>query len=316
MPIRGETDLTAEGLWISDGPRSVFVALRLLRCTHPFPFDRLFYRTQSASLRTSRSSSAADSSSKPETAQSAKTATYGGNPQGGDGREDKAQVEAEGVVDSPFPDLLSKPIRRVRTGTSWSQGGTAPDPSLSQLVEVERGDIAAEVVDSPIVEESGLSVPAMLLDVCKTAGELALLNGPEPVLRDDRVNLLMATSGREEYACWWVQLWFPENNGLTPSGVAFSVPSLELQLVLSALPPSCDRNQAEALLRETVLVSAGGSGVPRLLSGDHLALSISDGKLRPELWRSYLEGLGTIASRTPRSDIASADSLRLDPEPL
>lgn len=45
FPFFGTTDLTAYGRWISHGDSRIFLAEQLSRCTHPFPFDTLYYST-------------------------------------------------------------------------------------------------------------------------------------------------------------------------------------------------------------------------------------------------------------------------------
>lgn len=43
FPFTGQTSLTAEGVWISAGDQRIFVALRLLACSAPFPFSSLYF---------------------------------------------------------------------------------------------------------------------------------------------------------------------------------------------------------------------------------------------------------------------------------
>lgn len=45
FPFFGKTDLTAYGRWIVHDDSRIFLAEQLSRCTHPFPFDTLYYST-------------------------------------------------------------------------------------------------------------------------------------------------------------------------------------------------------------------------------------------------------------------------------
>lgn len=45
FPFFGKTDLTAYGRWIIHGKFRIFLAEQLSCCTHPFPFDTLYYST-------------------------------------------------------------------------------------------------------------------------------------------------------------------------------------------------------------------------------------------------------------------------------
>lgn len=51
FPFVGKTDLTAYGRWIIHGDSRIFLAEQLSRCTHPFPFDTLYYSTTRSLVR-------------------------------------------------------------------------------------------------------------------------------------------------------------------------------------------------------------------------------------------------------------------------
>lgn len=50
FPFYGQTELTVYGRWIIHGGSRTFLAEQLSRCTHPFPFDTLFYSTSRSLL--------------------------------------------------------------------------------------------------------------------------------------------------------------------------------------------------------------------------------------------------------------------------
>ncbi|MGJ3702652.1 hypothetical protein [Variovorax sp. AFSI2.2] len=52
FPFTGKTNLTVDGLWLDTPGQRTFVALRLIRCTYPHPFERLNYSIDDGQLRT------------------------------------------------------------------------------------------------------------------------------------------------------------------------------------------------------------------------------------------------------------------------
>lgn len=52
FPFTGKTNLTVDGLWLETPGQRTFVALRLIRCTYPHPFERLNYSIDDGLLRT------------------------------------------------------------------------------------------------------------------------------------------------------------------------------------------------------------------------------------------------------------------------
>ncbi len=51
FPFTGKTNLTVDGLWLDTPGQRTFVALRLIRCTYPHPFERLNYSIDDGLLR-------------------------------------------------------------------------------------------------------------------------------------------------------------------------------------------------------------------------------------------------------------------------
>ncbi|MDM0007486.1 hypothetical protein QTI51_22905 [Variovorax sp. J22G73] len=52
FPFTGKTNLTVDGLWLDTPGQRTFVALRLIRCTYPHPFERLNYSMHDGQRRT------------------------------------------------------------------------------------------------------------------------------------------------------------------------------------------------------------------------------------------------------------------------
>ncbi len=52
FPFTGKTNLTVDGLWLDTPGQRTFVALRVIRCTYPHPFERLNYSIDDGLLRT------------------------------------------------------------------------------------------------------------------------------------------------------------------------------------------------------------------------------------------------------------------------
>jgi hypothetical protein len=149
FPFLGETDLTADGRWIEHGSRRIFLAEQLVRCTHPFPFDSLYYTTCKSPLN------------KPTLIRPA-MADHGVEQDATDFTDVNLSEQAVSNHLQPvgiamdddieaFPDLARKKVRRVKESSripmSTAQG--APLDDLASGVETARSDTrAAEVADN------------------------------------------------------------------------------------------------------------------------------------------------------------------------
>ncbi|WOI46515.1 hypothetical protein [Acidovorax sp. BLS4] len=111
FPISGSTNLEALGFWFEQGDEKTFVALQLLSCSHPFPFEKLFIHYQD--------SSGSDAPQKVTLNVRPKSA------EGGDRRTLNlasrpiskssgltVSIDGDGEDPEPFPDLLNKPVKR------------------------------------------------------------------------------------------------------------------------------------------------------------------------------------------------------------
>ena len=60
FPFIGETDLIVAGEWMpfDDQDRGIFLAFKILSCSHPFPFSKLYYTSERKSMSNSRNSTA------------------------------------------------------------------------------------------------------------------------------------------------------------------------------------------------------------------------------------------------------------------
>jgi hypothetical protein len=171
FPFEGETDLTCEGVWLDLGDERTFVVSRLLSCSHPFPFSKLFYEApapSTAPLQSAPGSRPADGGPKPgapevvirQAAQDNKLAPAVVAP---------ARAESEAV---PFPDLVNKQIARIRE--SGSRGGRAASLAAKDgegPIELAHGlgrsgsSRPLEVVESGVPVSTGLRVPKSLADL-------------------------------------------------------------------------------------------------------------------------------------------------------
>lgn len=134
FPFSGETDLTARGRWIDTSDQQVFLVEQLIQCTHPFPYEKLFYTSQ---LNVINLAKKRQISADPKTANS-----YHSIPIVLDSGEIKpgselvgAKVESEGL--EPFPDLVGKDVRRYLPTNSFKRKGASTDEDETTLLDGE-----------------------------------------------------------------------------------------------------------------------------------------------------------------------------------
>ena len=178
IPLIGETDLTVEGVWIDRTPDRVFIVNRVISCTHPFPFSKLFYKTDAETISKLVSASEDGGKGDAEITRSSGVAIR-------EGAQDAALVPAvvSGVLDEAlvaFPDLINKQIARVRSQAT--KGGLAsPKPSscAAQPIDLRLGlnragaARSADVSDSLEPQDSGFAEPIVLREL-RRAAELHL----------------------------------------------------------------------------------------------------------------------------------------------
>jgi len=127
FPLVGRTDLTCEGEWLDHKAYRVFVVYRILQCTHPFAFSKLFFRlsdSSSASGTKTNNQSLADSP--PDATKSTEVKSEGPATASGQPRNDRlrpVEMDSPKPELDPFPDLALKSVVRV---SRPSPGGAAP----------------------------------------------------------------------------------------------------------------------------------------------------------------------------------------------
>jgi len=116
FPIDGLTDLNVRGLWLERGPDRSFLALQILSCSHPFPFEKLFYELHPGQ-------SAGSSARASEQGGAAREQAVGRWASGGSRGLDAGHanqglspliLDMEVEPSDPFPDLASKKLFQVR----------------------------------------------------------------------------------------------------------------------------------------------------------------------------------------------------------
>lgn len=118
FPIAGRTDLTADGQWIDRGRYRVFIAWRLIQCTHRFPFKTLYYdASDDAPVEGSSYGLDAKTRSSQRSERTVRLEEAARN-------RDLRPATVYGVFDDedPFPDLRSKRVVQVRQNASGSRG--------------------------------------------------------------------------------------------------------------------------------------------------------------------------------------------------
>lgn len=168
FPFVGKTDLTVEGRWLDEECQS-FLAYRLIRCTFPFPFSTLYYRTPPSSV-TAPARQAIDGVGK-----AANSESGGGSARLTEGETSRSltPVAVEAVDESvPFPDLLNKRIVRARsTGGGGSRVGSDGVEAAAVGPASDAEVRAADVVFAQDVAQETLKVPLQLLDLERAVGD-------------------------------------------------------------------------------------------------------------------------------------------------
>lgn len=156
FPFLGETTLTAQGRWIEQGRHRVFLAERLARCTHPFPFQKLFYTSQvnlnamsNASRQKSERMARHDEDSRPK--------VYLAD--GMVARDLQAvAVPSPEEIDCSFPDLMTKYVRRVKpVQPVGAHHHAAPDVTLAtgdplSSSNNREAEVTTETAEQAIIE--------------------------------------------------------------------------------------------------------------------------------------------------------------------
>jgi len=125
FPFFGETDLTADGRWFAEGGYRIFLAEQIQSCTHPFPFETLFYTTHRHSLK---SQNICKPASIEDNAQDdAPSVDVQLDETQGSTLLSPIEVSCGEQIDEPFPDLAMKKIRRVKNPKPFSAPPSPPE---------------------------------------------------------------------------------------------------------------------------------------------------------------------------------------------
>lgn len=114
FPFMGSTDLTVSGRWIYETAFRMFLVERIVCCSHPFPFSELFYRLNASTLELSRTrlqSKDTQSNRLPSSAMEVNGTID--DTDASKSKSRRALVADHGDL-NPFPDLLSKKVRKVK----------------------------------------------------------------------------------------------------------------------------------------------------------------------------------------------------------
>lgn len=177
FPFYGETDLTVDGRWIEQEGRRIFLAEQIKRCTHPFPFETLFYTTRKSSLVQKTS---VDQTKQSESAEQNIGAIPNADHQLVEGPVSSVllpvDIPVTAEIDEPFPDLSSKKIRRVKQEAG--NGANAPrDDALPELAagdetsstDTRAAEVTHEIEDSTFDEETIEELPTRTVEVFREA---------------------------------------------------------------------------------------------------------------------------------------------------
>ena len=167
FPFIGTTDLTAEGVWLTDASERVFLALRLISCTHPFPFSKLYYKVHAETISKLVSRPAAAPKEGEDKRKSNDVSVRAGAQDGGLAPALVAAPLDAGAV--PFPDLLTKLVARIKADASpRSASKRAPssggDEATIVTLGLNRSGTArpVEVSEPSPAIESGIDEPGTL----------------------------------------------------------------------------------------------------------------------------------------------------------
>ncbi len=152
FPFYGETDLTVDGRWIEQNGRRVFLAEQIKCCTHPFPFDTLFYTTRKSPLNSKR-----DSASPKQDSGTAADESVTGNVehQLEEGLVSSTLqpigIPVEAEIDEPFPDLASKKIRRSKSDAE--RGYFRPSADIQPELATGRETTSVDTRAAEVMQE-------------------------------------------------------------------------------------------------------------------------------------------------------------------
>jgi hypothetical protein len=160
FPFTGTTNLTADGVWIEgDGVRT-FVALKLVRCAYPYPFERLIFQTSDAAPLAPRARETSNKSKR------SKKVEIANRPS--DRRLAPVEIYADTDDTDPFPDLKGKQVMRQRFESNASAFGAAAAGAEGNFAIGPHRDGAsrrAELLGAERAREDAPIEPALLAEL-------------------------------------------------------------------------------------------------------------------------------------------------------
>jgi hypothetical protein len=289
FPFIGKTNLKTEGVWIDRGDARVFLAFRIKRCSHPFPYDRLFYWTEAHASRPAAFGTGQTDCGEVRLTNTAHSELNHGFP--GDG--ESMQQVSSAVSDVAFPDLVGKIVRRVQGQRGAGSASQAPGESVT-LVAGTRDSLecrTAEVVDPNIVDDTAEDAqpPSILLRLTEA---MHSLDGVGRLDTGVGTSAIQPYQGdRSEIIVWWVMLTLFAANHRLGSLVAVTGHesfSEAVPLLVSRCPSDIDICESMVAELANSIAASSPSSIPYLANQDNSLLNAQS--IDPEQfnWTSFL----------------------------
>ncbi|MCV2353179.1 hypothetical protein LNV09_03285 [Paucibacter sp. B2R-40] len=247
FPLAGMTTITADGVWLERQTDRAFVVHRLVSCSHPFPFTKLYYRSEFSATKLGRPPGivraqlgAPDASLKVHIGEAVGTAR---------GLAPVAVPSQE--AEDPFPDLLAKQIHKVkddfRSGFARSKKATAGEEGFKLGIGghsdggVRQGDVlgASPTEAEPFVPP----IPMQELLRCTVKwGDKSILSFRAPFGGGRVARVDVRLDDGRDVAYWVSRLVF------------LNVDVLALAILVIVAEPGAARDQTEMLLYDVTLL--------------------------------------------------------------
>jgi hypothetical protein len=221
FPLVGVTTITAEGVWIDRETDRAFLAHRLLSCSHPFPFKKLYYRSEFATTKLGKPAVAGEPShDSPEASLKVRLDEAKGASRTLAPMAVLAQAAADEV--DPFPDLSAKQVRKVkqsaRPGFSRS-GRVAQDGGEVDLGiggASEGGPRRGDVLSREPREEAPSTAPKSMQELLWSRvqwGEKSVLNFDAPMGGGPVARIELRLDDGRDVAYWACRLGLTMDEG-------------------------------------------------------------------------------------------------------
>lgn len=289
FPFVGKTNLKAEGVWIDRGDAKVFLAFRIKSCSHPFPYERLFYWTEAHASRPAGLGTGRIDGGEVSRTNIAHSELNHGFP--GDG--EAMQQVSSGIRDVAFPDLIGKIVRRVQ-GQRGAGSASQPPGDFVTLVAGTRDSLesrTAEVVDPNIVDDTfeDAKPPSILVRLTEAMDSLDGVGRLDTGVATSAIQPYQGDSS--EVVVWWVMLTLFDANHRLGSLVAVTGHESfneAVPLVVSRCPSDIDVCESMVAELANSIAAASSSSIPYLGNQDNFLLCAHS--IDPERfnWKSFL----------------------------